>query len=329
MTRAALLQLPGDPFVASYWARNFATWRHEVDALYVLVNGQTDAEAVDFIEDTLRAVAPGKLVFGSQEGRLVHGQATRELVQACDEDLVMLIEDDAFVRDPSQVSQAFDKIEYGHCDVIGSPRGGMSPEVERAAVARWGSFEHANAGAGPGLWPCFLFARTKDLLDTSRIFESRSWGSGHVIPGLGQSFEREVTTDTFTTTAFELRNAGARVDFCVQHKELWHKELPPEGAPWFHAGGLSNGWFLGSWDGGGARPGLAGTNEGNDWAHRCWWWHRIAIAETTGDCEYLLAQQNEYLDKLEQLIGLMGVAEEVDAWTATLLPWINWDDWAH
>lgn len=321
MTRAALLQFPGDPFVGAYWFRNCArVWRDTVDQLDVFVNGQADQEVLAFLEDQTLQL-DGR--FRHQPGRLVHGEATRVLVESCEADLVMLIEDDAFIRRAGAVRAAFDAIECGATDVIGTPRGGMDPRIERAAVERWGQFEEVNGGVGPGLWPCFLFARTADLLATSRRFESWSWQPGEVIPGLDYLVQHEVqTTDTFTTTTFELRGAGKRIEFCPQHKELWHKELPAEGAPWFHTGGLSNGEFFAGGGAFGARPGIGGTNEGLDWAHRIWWWLRCV--DTAGNT--LASHQERYRARLEELTEFLDVRAEVEEWTAILEPWISWDD---
>jgi hypothetical protein len=322
---AALLQTHGDPFVTSYWFRNYErVWRDSVDELYVHVNGQQSREAVDWI--VVEALRLGARVI-VRDGRLVHGVATRELVQACDADVVLLIEDDAYVRDPAAVRRALDRIKCGEADVIATPRGGMSPEVEAYAFEKWGRFEIQDGGAGPGLWPCFFFARTADLRTTDMRFESWTWSPGETIPGLEYKVgAAPVTTDTMTAVAFQLRAAGKRIVHCVQHKELWHKVLPPHGAPWFHAGGLSNGDFINEgWDGGGARPGLGGTNEGNDWAHRCWWWGRCA---RTARDTFPSQATADYSARLGRLVDYLGVEYEVARWDAVLAPWINWDDQA-
>ena len=44
-------------------------------------------------------------------------------------------------------------------EVIGSPRGGMSPELEVAALAKWGPVVGPDSSTGHGLWPCHRTAR--------------------------------------------------------------------------------------------------------------------------------------------------------------------------
>lgn len=239
----------------------------------------------------------------------------------------MLIEDDAYVRDPTAVAEAFNAIERRAVDVIATPRGGMSPAVEAAAVARWGRSEFRDGGSGPGLWPCFFFARNADLKSTSMTFHSHTWAPGDTIPGLEyRVVDEPVTTDTMTTIAFELRANSRKIGHCVQHKELWHKALPVHGAPWFHAGGLSNGDFLVDGpDGmgelsGEVRPYLGGSNEGNDWAHRIWWWRRCLAAGPD------TLPKIPYARRLQSLATFLGVDEEVARWNEVLPQWISWDD---
>lgn len=323
-SRACLLPLPGDPFIGEYWLRNYErVWGNEVDKLYVFVNGQTDDRVIGYLRDRVDSLGG---VFWSQSGRLVHGHAMRQLVQRCEEDLVLLMEDDAFVRAPGAVDSAFRLIEDDVVDFIGTPRGGMDPQIEAAAIAKWGQFERAGGGSGPGIWPCFFFGRTADLTSTSQRFESWAWQVGDTIPGLEYLVEDRVqTTDTFTTTAFELRATGLRFASCVQHKELWDKDLAvyPDAA-WFHAGGLSNADFLRERGAEvcGARLDIGGTFEGKDWAHRIWWWRHILNSSPSLFPE--LAPR--YAQNLDQLEELTRTHEQVDEWNETAGDWASWDD---
>lgn len=321
MRSAALLPTPGDPYVFAYWARNYAkVWRGEVDELHVLVNGVADC-ARPAVERTLRYVGVQATVV---RARIGHGEAIGQLLAGCDADMVVLVEDDGYVREPGAIADRIGRV-WHEGGVIGSPRGGMSPDLEQAALARWGPVVGPDTSSGHGLWPCFLFARRDDLLATDRRFDARSWRRRAVVPGLEHTVAGEsATTDTFTSAAFQLR-AKLPITLEVQHKELWQKQLPPGGAPWFHAGGLSNGDFLADrWDGGGARAGIGGSMEGLDWAHRAWWWTRCL--DTAGDL--LLDNQPVYRARLERLVEFTGVRAQLEEWTETLLPWITWDDGA-
>jgi hypothetical protein len=291
-----------------------------VDELHVFINGCTRPDVLNYLRGEVERFGG---VFTAQEGRLIHGQATRVLVEHCAADAVMLIEDDAYVRDAVAVRRALERVGSGLVDVIGTPRGGMDPEIQAYATQKWGGFECEDGGEGPGLWPCFLFARLETLMATDRRFESWCWHPGDVIPGLDYFVEdRDQTTDTCTAVAFQLRGASLRIEDCVQHKELWHKRLPVRGAPWFHAGGLSNLDPLSGDFHGDVRPDIGGTNEGLDWAHRLWWLRHIV--ETAGDL--FPEHQAPYRRHLEEIIAYTGVGAEVEAWTETLVPWINWDD---
>lgn len=323
-TRGVLMQCPGDPFVAAYWFRNLErVWRGTFGELRVFVNGQDRPEVLDFLRGETERLGGA---FTHQPGRLIHGQATRELVLAAESDVLMLIEDDAFVISPAVVDLAFRMVEEGHADVVATPRGGMSPFLEQAATEKWGQFGIENGGNGPGLWPCFFWARRDLLLHTSLRFESWSWQPGDVIPGLDYAVGPEgAHTDTMTAVAFELRGMGARIEPCVQHKELWHKKYPEQGAPWFHAGGLSCGRFLDGWHGDSAREGVE-SNEAKDWAHRIWWWRRCAETAPP-ELEHL---RDVYLHNLGQLAQFLGpeCEREVEAWETDCLDWIRWDDGA-
>lgn len=326
MSRAALLPTPGDPFVLDYWARNCReVWRHEVDDLYVLLNGPQDAAVLARNTALLEDLGARVLV---DDARLGHGEALGRLLEICDTMHVVLLEDDAYVREQGALDEAFALLEDDEADVLGTSRGGMDPRVQALAEARWGRASTPNGGDGPGLWPCFLFAWRSDLLATSRQFAARAWQPGEVIPGLEHVVEPPdtLTTDTLTVTAFELRAIELRHRYHVQHKELWHKELPPEGAPWFHVGGLSN-------QPGAARADIGGTLEGRDWAHRIWWWgHCFASSSAFRPDDHLarpdMRRRDTYRQELKRLIDLTGTADDVNAWTGTLTPWITWRDWA-
>lgn len=322
MSRAVLMQCPGDPFLTDYWLRNYErVWKDVVDELHVFVNGQTDPRILEFLDRRVRGLGG---IFTCQPGRLVHGQATRRLVQECSAEHVLLIEDDAFVRDASEINWAFNRIEGGEADVLATPRGGMSPDIEQAALAKWGDPPVSPEGnSGYGLWPCFVFAPMAVLHRTDHRYESWSWNEGDVVPGLDYRVGPGGShTDSFTAIAFQLYGMELEVEPCVQYKELWNRDLPETGAPWFHAGGLSNAQFTqGLQFFGGHRPDVGGTNEGLDWAHRIWWW-RNALDTSNAFPE----KRNDYRIALYQLVAYLGVQRELEEWEPRCLPWINWDD---
>lgn len=285
MKTVALLPTPGDPLLARYWLRNYGLWCDEVDELLVLVNGQPETAAI--------YEQAGAQVIASPT-RVGHGEALDALLAVTDAERVVFVEDDAFVRRPGVIKERLDSLQPN--EVIGCPRGGMSPELHEEATKKWGTVIGPDGSTGHGLWPCFLFAHTDDLRHC-QTFASRSWGPGETIPGLGYTCPSVLQTDTMTAAAFVLRDR-CRIRLDVQYKELWQKDC--EGAePWFHAGGLSNDIASG-------RPDIGMDNlEGKDWAHRLWWLRRVGH-DVTPHAERMKV--------------------DPDYWTERLLPWITWDD---
>lgn len=325
MSRAVLMQSHGDPCLTSYWLRNFErVYRDEVDELRVLVNRQNDPRIIDFLRSETERVGG---IFRHEPRHLIHGQATRLLVADTDAYTVLLIEDDAFVRRPGAVNDAFDRIDQHEADVIATPRHGMSPELEEYAREKWGREEPRSpeGNVGYGLWPCFVFARTSTLRMTSQRYESWSWAPGQTVPGIEYPVGPSgVHTDSFTTTAFEMRGLGLHIEPGEQWKELWNRDLPEDYDPaWFHAGGLSNGDFLNYRNFGNVHD-CGGNNEGLDWGHRLWWWMRAyekAPREALTDEQWLT-----YGENLNRLMRELNVEAEVKQWGPRALPWITWND---
>lgn len=304
VTTAALLPTPGDPFIARYWVRNYErVWKGEVDELAVLINGTDPWEAAGIF------ASAGANVVATLPYRIGHGSALQWLVNATSADTVVLLEDDAYVREPGAIAAHLMLAAAG--EVCGAPRHGMHPILEQAARDKWGDIEGPDGSHGAGLWPCFLFARREFLMDTDLNFNSRFWGPGTTIPGIDYPINGQaLDTDTFTAIAFQLR-AKHPITLVGQWKELDQKVLPEKGAPWFHAGGLSNFDEM-------PRENIGGTNEGRDWAHRCWWWHRTWVTNPPlGD-----PRSQVILRKLR--VG--NLWDDYKAWDAIIPPWINWAD---
>lgn len=295
MKSAALLPTPGDPFLARYWVRNYErVWKGEVDELIVVVNGGTEDAREAYRNTGARVI--------SVPYRMGHGQALTALTNVTDADVVVFVEDDAFVREPGAIREHLERAAKG--EVIGSPRGGMHPILEQAAREKWGDVVSPDGSTGHGLWPCFLFVRTDVLRETDRSFEAQWWWPGDTVPGLGYKVtDTPVDTDTMTSVAFQLR-AKHPISVVPQYKEV-HQKTFPGSAPWFHAGGLS------TLD----EPiptGLSGTNAGRDYAHRLWWWLRTGNEDRRAS---VMAKAHR-----------SGLVDDLRAWQATEPAWINWQD---
>jgi hypothetical protein len=307
--RAALLPTPGNPEMLAYWLRNYETWRYAVDELLVVVNSP------DGTKDAARAVldAGGRCV--EVPDTIGHDGAILTALYKTKADLIVLCEDDAYVRRPEAVAAAFARIETGATDLVGSPR---HEDYVTSPFQEWGPYTPGDlAELRHGLWPAFLFARRADLLATDRIFGDRGWPRGGRIPGWGPVTAETcdyigigaefVHLDTLFGTTFQLRAAGLRTDL-VHHvrvydpaaTEEWVKEDPP----WFHVTNLST---LPAVLAGDAPETLPDYGPGGGlWTRRLAWWQRTGI-----DISRFLARTD-----IRQ--------EELDRWNRRFDPWVTW-----
>ena len=308
--RAALLPTPGNPAMLAYWLRNFATWRDEVDELFVVVNGPDPEPAARLVRE-----AGGRVI--AMPMSIGHDGAMLELLRGTSADLVVLCEDDAYLRHPGIVRAAFDRIERGATDLIGSPR---HEDYVTSPLQEWGPYTPGDlAELRHGLWPAFLFARRADLLATDRIFGDRAWPRGGHIPGWGPVTPATcdfigiaaefVHLDTLFGTTLQLRAAGLRTDLVHRVRiydpvatEEWVKADPP----WVHVTGLStlpavlNGEPLDSLPDYGPGGGL--------WTRRLAWWQRVGV-----DVSAFLARADIDL-------------AEMDRWQRRFDPWVTWNE---
>jgi hypothetical protein len=335
--RTALLQTPGEACTVAYWLRNFETWRDEVDELIVLVNNLYYGDIAKFDQRAIEA-AGGKVIFA--EGRVQHGDCIDRLVsEAHAKDpngLVVLVEDDAYVRKPGAVRAAFDRIEAGETDIIGSPR--YQDAWDSPVEGSWGPLTKDWSEIGRVLWPTFLFARSADLLATNRRFGYDTWDVGDVIPGLGIEVTPELCAyigtgayaalDVFYGTTYQLRAAGHRIEH-VNHVRVWTPESTErwvaEDPPWVHATELST--ILGA-----VMPLFPGEDGlptpeipdlaagGGRWTRCVAWWQRLARSNPD-----LPGHVERYLGWLERFIVKADIDRaELVRWQERIDPWITW-----
>lgn len=325
--RAALLPAPGDPFMLAYWLRNYETWRDQVDELVVCVNGQTDPEVIAYDQRIIEAVG-GRMIHSPYT--LGHDGAMLRLLENTEAELIVMCEDDAYVRHPEAVGASFAKIESGETDIVGSPR----HEDYAGAWQEWGDYVPGDlAELRHGLWPAFLFIRRADLLATDKVFGDRAWprggniqGWGYVGPavcdyvGIAAEF---VHLDTLFGTTFQLRSAGLRTDL-VHHVRLYDPKATEdwlaEDPPWFHVTNLST---LNGVTAGGDPSVLPDMDEhGGLWTRRVAWWLRTyhhSDQETPGHAVFGV--------QLGDFITRTGMRpEDLAAWFARFDPWVTWDE---
>lgn len=205
MSRAAILPFPGDPFLINYWLKFYDNvWSKEVDKLYIYLNTFAEKPVVDYIK--ARVEKSPNIHFVYNPAQIEHGDAINHTLELVTEDLVMLIEDDAFIFRPGMVDACFKLIESGDKDIVGSKRGSCSFEILEAAEKKWNIPATGFGDNGCNFWPCYFFTKTSILKKTSRRFGARSWLKGETITPLAIVVEApEVVGDTFVNTSLELR----------------------------------------------------------------------------------------------------------------------------
>jgi hypothetical protein len=251
-TRAALLPTPGDPFLVNLWFKSFETvWSDEVDRLYVHINSYLDKRVVDSL--TRRLLRNPKVSVFYDDRMVDHGNSLTKLLKECREDLVMFIEDDAFIFKSGAVDSAFAWIEEGRFDCVGSPRGSCAMKLFDLGMKK---FNNPTIGfdTGPHFWPNFFFCRHSDLMRTDLNFGGFQFPMGHKIPALDYTVdESPMYGDTFVWGSLQLRGLGLRCGYVEQYKihpndfdECRSRTNCFDGkAPWFHSGNLSG--SLHSW----------------------------------------------------------------------------------
>ena len=332
--RAALLPTPGDPFMLSYWLRNYETWRDQVDELVVLVNGQSDPELLQYADRIVREAGGRCLLLPSRIG---HDGALLYLLGNTKADLVVLCEDDAYVRRPSAVGLAFEDIERGWTDIVGSPR----HEDYFGQFVDFGEYEPGDlAELRNGLWPAFLFARRSDLLATDQRFGDRAWRVGETIEGWGTVTPEACAfvgiapdylhLDTLFGTTFQLRAKGLQTDL-IHHVRVYDakatEEWLAEDPPWFHVTGLSTLDYV--LEGREDIPDLDAT--GGLWTRRMAWWKRTWITSDPNEAPGSgpLPSWNGYITALQAFVMRSGITDAgIAEWEARFDPWVTWPETA-
>lgn len=305
MSRAALLIAAANPYLDDFWCRNYATWRDQVDELWVVVTAQFDPAVQDMIRQSVEAVGGRVAEFANAE----HGVAISKVLPATKADYVLLMEEDAYFRDPKAVGAQFARIESGEVDVVGCPRSTGTPEVIAFGNDRYGQMVAAESGeAGPLLWPCLLWAKREDLV---KVGHYSVWGCRPGGELFGHQFTAEQAMDTFGYASLAMQEMGLRIGVVPNYRSDMDK-MPGWNPPWFHVGGLSTGYGMYVM---GPREHdvthLRGTDL-RDWSKRIAFWQ-------------LAGGSPEYMAALDDFI----VATEMDRaevaqWRGLFEPWITW-----
>lgn len=248
-SRAVLLPTPGDPFLLRFWLNCFKWWHQHVDRIYIGLNTPLTGPVRTYMEDLILDTPKASLIGYTQTTD--HGIVVKDLLEVCEEDMIMLVEDDCYIWDGFPIGQAFSLIESGAKDIIGSKRGSCGFEILEAARNKFGISYEGIGDQGPNFWPNLFFSKRKTLLNTDRNFRARMWKAGETIEWLGHTCKEDQAGDTFVNTSLQLRCQFPenRIGYLPQyHGNTTDLEDRERGvgifdgrAPWIHVGSLSSG----------------------------------------------------------------------------------------
>lgn len=271
MSRAVFLPTPGDPFLVSYWLRQYEQWRDLVDKLYVYISWPQEPEVIDRLRADIEAVGGICVRAVSQGTRHEHGQALEEMLALCGEDVIFMAEDDLYVQDRHAFAAYFEQVEREGC-VIGRSRGSMSMEIVNATKERYPN--------GAALWP-FVFARTRALRSLTERFGARWWAAGEEVKGIDHTCEEACNADTFGAASMEIRGRFTVVEGAIP--TIWGS------GPWFHVGSLSSGPATDDYE--------HVRSAAWSWRTRLEWWERF-YEQWPGGLERQHAEYGQALDRL-------------------------------
>ena len=252
MTKAVFLPLSGDPFVALFSIKMWERWADEVDRLYINYNNHAGVPQ-EVVSEFLSQIKNPKIHLIYHPTGIEHGQALKELTRISQEDLIMFLEEDAYIFQEGIVSKYFKMIEDGETDIVGSPRGSCGMEIWDASKEKYGLDYSGYGDMGPNWWPNFFFCKRSDLLKTDLNFGSIQFKPEEYCKELNHTFKTVNNGDTFVWASIQLRAMGLRsisipqhhaspneIEDKVKEEQNWHPSLQPFDR--IHIGSLSAGW---------------------------------------------------------------------------------------
>lgn len=210
--------------------------------MYICYNSPIEQEVVSAVKELTNDPKITLLYFPNY---LDHGGSILKMLEVCQEEYIMLIEDDGYIFRPRAVKDGFEWIESGMADIVGSYRGSCALPIIEKAKEVWGT-----TNQGCNFWPNFFFIKKEHLLATDRNFNAKAWYKGDVVPGLNLVVDEEVWYgDTFVNTSLQLKGRGLRVHEVNQYHLNIDDELDAvrgrnvfdSAARWCHVGSLSSG----------------------------------------------------------------------------------------
>lgn len=183
-SRAAFVS-SSDPFVLLQFFHYFKTvWYDEVDKLYVVINGEMPPGVSNELKDKL---FDDKVIVIQTASFVSHGEAIKKFLSFCDEEYVVLLEDDLIIFKKGELDEYFMRLENKDVAMVGSERMSCHPDIAALAKKMFRLDYSGKGDVGCSFWPCFLFINKDDLE------YCENYGATH----LG---------DTFVYASFILRN---------------------------------------------------------------------------------------------------------------------------
>jgi len=273
MSRAGLLSTCGDIFITSLllklWKRD---WYSEIDHMYINLNNHCGVPTEAITEFFGEIAKDPKITFVYHPTGIGNGPPQVELLKLCNEDLILLLEDDFFIFKSGIVDGYFKKIESGEADLLGSPRYTYG-EVADAAKKKYNLVYEGEGDRGFGWWPTGFYCKRADLMKTDLDFGSKKYGKGEYFKELDYTFKEDNYTDTFTWTSIQLRYMGLRAIEIPQYHAMPFIKDQSLNISYIHGGSLSAGWggYLS-----GRIPDVSNENAKQEMESRVAFW-RIAV----------------------------------------------------
>ncbi|MCG2768915.1 MAG: hypothetical protein L6435_11125, partial [Anaerolineae bacterium] len=228
-------------------------WKDVVDQVYMYSMCDMDPNMLEYIEG--RAHALGFKTF-HHNGQLAYNDAINTMLDACEEDYLVILEGDIFILQPDGLETCFRRIESGEVDCVGSSRGCGTAGITKAIVEKFdlgttASPEH-QLSVCPSVWPSMFFIKTDLLKQTDRNFGPKTWRAGTHIPELDWTTVEAECGDAFVNTTFQIRALGAKFGYIHQYhagpndigdhagRGLFLQKKEGH-LPWVHFGSLSTG----------------------------------------------------------------------------------------
>lgn len=248
-TRAAFVTCGGDPFLSLVSLKLFKErFYDEIDRYYICYNADIDKKIVDFVSS--RHNDP-KVEFIYVDHGLGFGIPFNKCLEAGNEELILLLEDDGWSYKSGLLDSMFQKIEGGGVDAIGSPRFSCTDGIANKTREKYGLDYSGTGDKGPNFWPNFFFVKRADIMRTDLDFAGKGWAKGEYIKELDITVEDTECGDTFVWMCMQLRAMGLKfLDVGQRHampteiedieKKAFNYEHGYFG--WIHGGSLSSGW---------------------------------------------------------------------------------------